>query len=704
MRAMLVALAIGMLCVPLWGLAAAAEPAPAPPNTTEVDLPPPPSEEELSKITAPAVSPVIKTPQGYTVTLDLSEQVLTASSPKKEVWIAPELEANQTVKVKRDGAVLQQGRTALAKLNKGRTLFITKVEKGWAATRLLDGDKVKSGWIRTEELETVAEEPPPHKTLTGAVDSQFASAAVLIQKAKQFDDGLYAAVEIAMQDGVGPVTGKRDWLAQLAAKIEASQGGVPLAQLYAASALGGGDASVPAELERLVASERAAFLGDEKRSKPLGFYTWNRELAGIFQQDRLLQSPLDVAEHAGGIQAIAGALAADGELRKSYEQVLRLNERLTNPLKTAGYRELLAAGGDAKPGGPVSFFPPSRGPETDLVMRLYGDKPIPEGFDLMKEVIARLKSGEMSFEPQPDSGWYEHQLWSLEPLVRFESTPEGSRLKINDEYKKLLEELFKGTYALTRETHVKQLEVAEPAAAAFDRPVKEREKVYIAPNPQVEILPTMYLRRSQSYAYVRQVLEETFGADNVAKMTRLTAAGPVKVNLAEELTFLERLFAGAHVVACRQLGLAEDAAAAAAGDPDECAVSFLRWQASVRSDGDLAKDARMMVPVFFDQQRRKTKVWVMLGWTTSGVGYGYDKQPAATVTDPDGNVIPTMTDPQGKLVAGDEGPELIYHGTWRQVATPVFAEVYVTKLLNRDEFRRHCDTYGTQAAILDNLQ
>ena len=55
----------------------------------------------------------------------------------------------------------------------------------------------------------------------------------------------------------------------------------------------------------------------------------------------------------------------------------------------------------------------------------------------------------------------------------------------------------------------------------------------------------------------------------------------------------------------------------------------------------------------------------MLGWTSTGASYGYAQQPAATVTDP-----------EGKPAAGDDAPELIFHGTWRELATPVFAEVY----------------------------
>jgi len=53
----------------------------------------------------------------------------------------------------------------------------------------------------------------------------------------------------------------------------------------------------------------------------------------------------------------------------------------------------------------VGFIPPSRSHETDLIMKLYGGTPIPEGFDLMTEVITRLKSGKLSFMPGEKSGW-----------------------------------------------------------------------------------------------------------------------------------------------------------------------------------------------------------------------------------------------------------------------------------------------------------
>ena len=671
-----------------------------PEEVSDVDEPlaPPLPQEFLAKIAAPLVRPVIKTERGYKVELDLSKQILSIESPKKIIWGSEVIDVPQTVKVITEGASLEENSQVLARLKKGRILYASKERGDWVLTQIVEGDKAVKGWVQKKHLKPVAEAYPPEKSLARQ-GSNFASAAMLIQKGKQFDDGLYAATELAMQNGHGAVAGKKDWLPRLAAAVDVREGGMPLAQLLAAVRLGGNKAAPPAAVAAKAEGQIKDFLADNTRSKPLGFYPWSPELKSIFRQDRMLQTSLDPQGSTPGITAIAKALAADAEARKSYEQVLRVNERLTNRLTGPGYRDLLTqidAGKPLKfdPAG-VSFFPSSRSHENDLIMRLDGNSPVPEGFDLMTKVIALLKSGNLSFQPQPDSGWYDHQLWSLEPLVRFDAAPEAKQLQPNDAYRKHLEELFKGTYALMRETHIRQLDVKKTEEAREPEEEKVREKVYISPDPHVELLPTMYLRRAQSYRFVREVLEETFGKENIKELHRLTATGPVEMNLADELDQMERLFSGAYVVACREIGMNEELPKdlGEGQSADEQGATFLRWVASLSSDPDLAPDSRMMVPVFFDQERQKTKVWVMLGWEQANCAFGYVQEPGVKITDPD-----------GKPVAGDNAPEVYFSGTHRALATPVFAEVYVTKLLNRTEFRRHCDTYQTKAAILANLE
>ena len=122
------------------------------------------------------------------------------------------------------------------------------------------------------------------------------SAATLLLKAKQFDDGLYAAVELAAQRGAGRFAGKATLLRSLAAALAT---GLPSTCVEAATAiqvaseLGGMPVAVPEAIAEAVRAARDRFLADELLSKPLGFYTWTPGLADIFRQDRFLQQPLD---------------------------------------------------------------------------------------------------------------------------------------------------------------------------------------------------------------------------------------------------------------------------------------------------------------------------------------------------------------------------------------------------------------------------
>ena len=83
---------------------------------------------------------------------------------------------------------------------------------------------------------------------TLAAGGGFVSASVLAQKAKQFDDGLYAAVELAAQNGAGRYPGKSDLLVRLARAMAASHAeGAGNAEtiLLAACRLGGVPAIIP---------------------------------------------------------------------------------------------------------------------------------------------------------------------------------------------------------------------------------------------------------------------------------------------------------------------------------------------------------------------------------------------------------------------------------------------------------------------------
>ena len=249
--------------------------------------------------------------------------------------------------------------------------------------------------------------------------TDFLSASVLAQKAKIFDDGLYAAVEVAAQNGLGQHAGKASLLSSLSrALAETDPFMAQTAQelLLGAARLGKvPEQAIPPSIEPHVRHAVKAFLADELRSKPVGFYTWSEQLRNIFKQDRMLQGEIDSI----GIKTIVNALIVDPQARSTYERHLRLISRLTNPFANPDLRKVLDAiergSEDVAEGG--RFFPPSVAYETEIGKKLYGDKPIPDGFVLADEMIRQIRSGELKLEPRADSGWYDYQTWSIEPLA-----------------------------------------------------------------------------------------------------------------------------------------------------------------------------------------------------------------------------------------------------------------------------------------------
>jgi hypothetical protein len=569
---------------------------------------------------------------------------------------------------------------------------IREVQEGdWCVRLDLDGQVLKVDIpdidILTDDNDSDSLFPTPPLTQDSAV-----SAGALLLKAKQFDDGLMAAVDLAAQRGTGSFRGKAPLLRALAGNLadpfdEAER--TAAAIVFAACELGGIPAPTPPPLHAEVRAWTQQFLSDEGKSKPIGFYTWTPQLTAICRQDRFLQEGLP----ATAATAIARALDRIPDGWDSYDRTLRLASRMTNPLDSPGLRD---------DGDPRVFLPPSRSREVSLFERMVGDRPIPEGFDLMTELIHHIRKGGASPVPNDEAGWYERQTWSLEPLVIPDRMPESPRLDLGQRYRRHLEDLFRGALALARETHAKQLMGGRGGYAGVRRP-----PICVHPALTVEPLPSMYRRRAACYRFVHSVVAETFGAEALRQLHRLTPDGASDLSLSEELEWMEALFDGAAATSHRELGMGSSS------DNDRAAGLFADWKSVVARDEDLSQDARMMVPVFFDLGRRKTKVWAVLGWRKVMVNVSFRVQPKVLEVKP---VKPAEPDP-GDRVAQlrrkfrksaeppiSEPPEVLFTGEVHRFAVPVMAEVYVTRLLDRDEFRWHCDRFRTRSAILANLR
>jgi hypothetical protein len=521
-------------------------------------------------------------------------------------------------------------------------------------------------------------EPPLFPTAGQAMQGgRFVSASMLAAKAKQFDDGLYAAVDMAAQNGCGTYAGKKAMLMKIeqALKKEAATRESHNARvlLYSAIDLGGQAAQDEKAVVKDAADMKAEFMKNELRSKPIGFYTWNEELEKIFRQDRMLQEKQKTVQDA---MPLAAAIKASG-MGGAYGGYMRLNEGLTNPLigEVSDLRPLID--GKAHPNGPFAMFPPSRAHETELIKKLYGNRPIPEGFNLIDKLVEEIRAGRISLKPGKSAGWYDYQTYALEPLVLPEKTAEAAKLDLGERYRKELVNLFKSLLALTRETHIKQLEI--PACGA-GMPQKALD---IYPDLTLEPLATYYQRRAASYVFVRKVLEGTFGADGLKQMHRLTKSGPVKISLDQELRDMERLFTGAHDLVCAEIGCPVEGALS-----KEAMDAARSWMQSLARDPDIGADNRMMVPVFYDLQRKKTKVWAVLGYDAKPLTIGFSTMPTVEVFDRSGKKAT---------------PRVQFHHSTEKLIYPVMAEVYVTKILNRDEFRKICDRERSASKILAAL-
>jgi hypothetical protein len=393
----------------------------------------------------------------------------------------------------------------------------------------LDLHRQVLGFDIPNESAWLEQEMPLIPAFPGHLSTDFVSAGTLAMKAKLFDDGFYAALELALQNGAGRYPGKVFLLKTLAENLAVANppnSMEALTFIYGACELGGIHTTFPQSSNATVKLMVADFLRDELRSKPVGFYTWSSDLERIFRQDRLLQTPLRCVT---AVKTLADLMNRNDRLRNTYTAYLDLMSRLTNPPTKPDLRPFLLDASEnwmQRPSNDICFFPPSRAHETDLIKKLYDDRPVPDGFNLMDELIARIRSRALSLTPTEQSGWYDYQLWSIEPLVIPERMREATRILFGEYYIQHLLKLFKVIYALTRETHVKQLEPKMTCEA------QRRSVVYIHPEMSVEPLATYFLRRALSYRFIHQAIVETFGTETLTKLHRVTPTGYSQVNLA----------------------------------------------------------------------------------------------------------------------------------------------------------------------------
>lgn len=304
-------------------------------------------------------------------------------------------------------------------------------------------------------------ESPLYPSIAAMPDGRsFVSASVLAQKAKAVDDGTVASLELLLDEGAASFPGRaailHDWQGVLRDQWDRSPEDSARAEaiglLSAARSLAGDEDADLANWPAPLRLRRSRYLRDSRTKPesdvPLGIYSWDQRLAGLYRQGKALQRPLPVEVAS----VLARALESDGALRAAYETHLALTA-LTNPLVGP---HLLSDDVAADVDGPErAIFPASESPDGRLVKRLVGNDPVPPGFDLIGELIARVGDGRLSLAITDESGWYDHVVHALEPLIVPDRTPEAERLRLAEDYREDLKDLFRSLLAATRESHVK---------------------------------------------------------------------------------------------------------------------------------------------------------------------------------------------------------------------------------------------------------
>jgi hypothetical protein len=324
---------------------------------------------------------------------------------------------------------------------------------------------------------------------------------------------------------------------------------------------------------------------------------------------------------------------------------------------------------------------------------------------MMRELIARIRSGEVDLKPRKNSGWYDYQAYALEAFVLPEKAEGGNKLVMTRSYKERSLEAFRALLTKRRETHERQLESGGCAKEETDMPELVRPDA-VMPRLRVEPSPGSYLRTARAYSFLANYLDSAIGEAALKSLHGLTAAGPRPLDLYTELHFMRDLFYGLYAISAEDIGLKPDLTPGETARSEACYALAAGWLPKALDDPDLAADTRVAVPVYFDKLRQRTRLWVTLGVRTAKLDADY--------ADPE---RPPRIRPLKPAAAGPSATGPTTNPDWSKVESyrlttahylifgDEFAEVEIPSLSppTRKEFRAICNQYKTREGILKAL-
>jgi hypothetical protein len=546
-------------------------------------------------------------------------------------------------------------------------------------------------------------------TLHGSFKDAIRSAAVLSRygellpsvnlldnKAKQFDDGLYAILDLSYYQGLGErLHSHVHWARRLYEKAGKDHVAAP----FLAAGLELAGVKVPVADVAAKDNWLQRFVTNETVSKPISFYTWNSNLKDCFRFLRYFQQTFPAQDLRIPL-ALSALLAQDKALAAEYEKALDFYRKLTNPLTCLGLTDLDAL---AEPTAAqlikvcrdkqilheaVAVYPSSESREQLLFERLFPQN-LPEDADLMQELIKRLRSGAIDLKPRPNSGWYDHQVYALEILLLPEKGPENNKQVLTKAYKQRLLEAFKALLTKRRETHVRQLGIAKGVMEEAPHLPDQ-----VKPRFRIEPCPTYYVRTARAYAFLANFLEAAVGKEALQSLYGLRKEGKREMDLFHELQFMKDLFYGLYFLSLEDLGAKPDLAAEEVVDRNKTALVAENWLSYLREgkDKDLASETYVAVPIYIDMNRQRTRLWITLGVRLARLDTSYAVGPRLRMPNArDGwqQVERFNLGTANYLLAVDEAAEVELQGL---------------KVLTRDELKAVCQREKTREAILKALK
>ena len=511
-------------------------------------------------------------------------------------------------------------------------------------------------------------------------------------KAKQFDDGLYAAIEEHwFRQKLGAFHGDLDFLERLAKGVAADS----KAAAFLAEGLALAGIDVPATDLAARQEFKHAFDIDLLKTKPIGFYAWTDRLQQCYRVGRYFQTDFQF-DDVDWLSSIVQAMRSNTELLKDYQQILARWARLSNRPARLTVADLVDLPPDTDLNRLcrdrkislklISLIPPGTNRESELTRRVF-PLGIPASADIMRELVKAIREGTVNLQPTAASGWYDYQVYALETLLLPQKGAEARHLLLSANYKRRMQEAFQSLMTKRKETHVLRSDTA-PKSAAAPRPIQ-----HFVPRLRLEPAPTYYLRMARSYRFLELAIHELVDGTSLSDMYGLTESGRRKYLLTDELLEMQRLFYGCHVLSAEDLGMEHQLAADEQVDIALCRNSAQNWLATFREDGDLAADTRVIVPVAEDTRRRMMSTWATVGVRLARLKASYQPEAAPRVRPAEGGdwiaLTPDQIGDASYLIAVDEF---------------VSVQLPSSRIFSRAEFRELCNQCQTREQIIRRLQ